>query len=206
MLVVAGGVGILVMGPWVGRNLRTFNEPTVLSVGSGYVLELANCDTTYNGRLIGYWSYDCETALPPVGDESVVGSFKQSQATDYIVDHLGDQPRVIAARVGRTFGLFRPEQTIELDTFFERHNRTHLWLGMWTHWFLLVTGAVGVWSLWRRGGSAAGILAVAATAVFASAVSFGIFRYRVGFDVAAVLAAGIGVAWLWERWREGARA
>ena len=206
MLAVAAGVGILVMGPWVGRNLRTFTEPTVLSVGSGYVLELANCDETYSGRLIGYWTYDCETALPPAGDESVVGSFKQSQATEYIGDHLGDQPRVIAARVGRTFGVFRPDQTIELDRFFERHDRTHLWMGMWFHWFLLVTGAVGVWSLWRRGGSAAGILAVTATAVFASAVSFGIFRYRVGFDVAAVLAAGIGVAWLWERWRDPAVA
>ena len=82
MLAVSAGVGILVMGPWVGRNLRTFTEPTVLSVGSGYVLELANCDETYSGRLIGYWTYDCETELPPAGDESVVGSFKQSQATE----------------------------------------------------------------------------------------------------------------------------
>jgi len=204
MLAVAGVVGIVVMGPWVGRNLATFTEPTVISVGSGYVLELANCDTTYDGRLLGYWSYDCETALPPSGDESVVGAFKQSEGLDYIGDHLGDQPRVIASRVGRTFGLFRPGQTITLDTFFERHNRTHLWIGMWMHWFLLAAGAIGVWSLWKRGGSAAGILAVAATAIFSSAVSFGIFRYRVGFDVAAVLAAGIGLAWLWERWREPA--
>ena len=205
MLIVAGVVGVLVMGPWVGRNLTTFTEPTVLSVGSGYVLELANCDTTYHGRLIGYWSYDCETALPPNGDESVVGAFKQSEGLDYISDHLGDQPRVIAARVGRTFGVYRPAQTIRLDTFFERHDRTHLWIGMAMHWLLLATGAVGVWSLWLRGGSAAGILAVTATAVFASAVSFGIFRYRVGFDVAAVLAGGIGMTWLWQRWREPAR-
>ncbi len=200
---VAAVVGGLIMAPWVIRNLRTFTEPTVISVGSGYVMELANCDTTYGGALLGYWSFDCETADPPPGDESAIGSFKQSQALDYIRDNLTDQPRVVAARVGRTFGLYRPGQTIRLDTFFERHDRDHLWAGMWFHWLLLPLAAVGVWSLWDSGQSAAGILAVTGTALFASAVSFGVFRYRVGFDVAAVLAAGIGIGWFWDRWRVG---
>ena len=64
-------VAVLIMGPWVVRNLTTFDEPTVLGTGFGWVLAYGNCDATYSGSLLGYWSDDCALKdYPPHLEES----------------------------------------------------------------------------------------------------------------------------------------
>ena len=52
-------VALVIMGPWVVRNLTTFDEPTVLGTGFGWVLAYGNCDATYSGERLGYWSDTC---------------------------------------------------------------------------------------------------------------------------------------------------
>ena len=64
-------VALIVMGPWVVRNLATFDEPTVLGTGFGWVLAYGNCDATYSGPLLGYWSDSCALQdYPPHLEES----------------------------------------------------------------------------------------------------------------------------------------
>ena len=56
VLGVMAVVGVLIIGPWVVRNLTTFEERTVLGTGFGLVLAYGNCDATYSGpyaRLLG---------------------------------------------------------------------------------------------------------------------------------------------------------
>lgn len=59
-LAAAGLTCVAVLAPWVGHNLTRFEEPVYLSTGLGSVLAVANCDATYEGRLIGQWSPQAE--------------------------------------------------------------------------------------------------------------------------------------------------
>jgi hypothetical protein len=63
-LVVLGGVGAMVMAPWVAFNLARFDKPVYLSYGAAGVLPQANCDETYSGPLFGYWSPRCFQLSP----------------------------------------------------------------------------------------------------------------------------------------------
>ena len=73
-------VALLVMGPWVVRNLTTFDEPTVLGTGFGWVLVYGNCDATYHGELLGYWSDQCALQdYPPHLEESRVDLLRPAQ-------------------------------------------------------------------------------------------------------------------------------
>lgn len=188
---MAAGLAMAILAPWVGRNLTTFDEPTYLAVGPGYVLELGNCDDTYSGEYLGYWSASCDdgTTWPEGADESVIGAAKYAKARAYIGDHLSEQPKVMAARVGRILGLYRPSQGIDFDVFFERRVRSHVTVGLWAHYgamLLAIPGAL----LWRRRSTLLPLAAVAGVSVLTAAITFGISRYRVGADlVFAVLAA-----------------
>ena len=64
----------------------------VLSNGAGTVLVQANCDDTYYGEHIGYWSLPCGGGQPygPNGeflDESQRDEVVREIALDYIGDH-----------------------------------------------------------------------------------------------------------------------
>ena len=49
-------VALVIIGPWVVRNLTTFEKPSLLGTGFGWVLAYGNCDATFSGphaRLLG---------------------------------------------------------------------------------------------------------------------------------------------------------
>jgi hypothetical protein len=197
----AAGLAMLLIFPWVIRNLATFDEPTFLAVGPGYVLEVGNCDDTYSGRLLGYWSFECDDGTTwPDGDESVIGAAKMERATEYIGDHLSDQPKVIAARVGRLLGLYRPFQTADFEVFFERRIRSHVTVSVWANWIVMASAVAGG-VLLRRRTTIWPELAIIATTVLTAAMAFGIGRYRTGADVAFVVLAAVAWGALVDRWR-----
>jgi len=192
---IAAGVAILMLAPWVVRNLTSFEQPTYLAAGPGYVIEIGNCDRTYSGDYLGYWHLACDdgSAWPP-GDESTIGKAKFDHAWSYISSHLDEQPKVIAARVGRLFGLFKPIHTVNSDVVFERRVKVFTRIGLFANYAVMAAAVAGAFVLRRRGITLIPFLAVIATAVITAAMSFGITRYRVGADVAmlvmAVLALG----------------
>ena len=209
-------IAMVMLAPWVGRNLAIFDEPTFLAIGPGYVLELGNCDETYSGSLLGYWSGGCdetdsrgalgfwsaEDRVPtwPDGDESVIGAAKLDKAIDYIGDHLSEQPKVIAARVGRVLGLFRPQQTADFDVFFERRIRSHVDIGLFSHYAVMIAAVYGS-VVMRRRTSLLPVAAVAGTSILTAAITFGITRYRLGADVVFVFLAAIALGALLDRFR-----
>lgn len=194
-------IAMLLLAPWVGRNLATFTEPTFLAVGAGYVLELGNCDKTYSGALLGYWSGACDEADTwPDGDESVVGAAKLNKARKYIGAHLSEQPKVMAARVGRLLGVFRPGQTADFDVGFERRAASHVAIGLWSHYGVMIAAAYGV-VVMRRHTTLLPIIAVGATSILSAAITFGITRYRVGADVVFVILAAVALGALLDRYK-----
>ena len=95
--------GALVLAPWVGRNLATFDKPVYLSTGLDVTMAVTNCDETYDGYFKAFWYMPCILREPPPkGDLSVQAEFYRHQALDYMKSHKGRLPEIFALRVGRT--------------------------------------------------------------------------------------------------------
>ena len=195
-VLVTGLVGLAVLTPWLARNLTGFAEPVMLVSGSGFVLEIANCDATYDGKFLGYWSTECgevDATWPEGVDESTVDKAKREAGSTHIRENLGDQPKVIGARLGRAYGFYRVEQTKNFDVFFERRDPRHVDWASWSYYPMLLLAPFGVYLLRRLKSSVVPVLAVVGLALFTVAVAIGIPRYRISFDVVLVLLAGLGV-------------
>lgn len=198
---MAAVLAMLVLAPWVGRNVTIFQEPTYLAVGPGYVLELGNCDDTYSGEFLGYWSASCDdgTTWPPGADESGIAAAKYEKAQRYIRDHWTELPKVAAARFGRITGVYRPVQGIDFDVFFERRVRSHVVVGLLAH-YLVMAGAVLGAVVWRRRTTLLPVAAVAGTSLMTAVITFGVTRYRVGADVAFVVLFAVALSHLIDRY------
>ena len=194
---------LLLPGAWAVRNLRTFEEPVLVSNNLGSVLAGANCDATYEGELIGFWliSEDCFAGFRQedlqAADESVVAGQLRDDGLDHLQEHLGELPKVAAVRVLRTFQLYEPEQQARLATFEGRRLLTERitgWL-LWATLPLAFAGMVGlvrqrrVADLWLL---AAPVLLVAAVA----ATTYGNPRFRIAAEVPLLILAALGVRFL----------
>lgn len=229
-LVLAGAACCAVVGPWVARNLTTWDDPVLLSTGAGFVIEIANCDTTYSGRFLGYWSPECERPdswpvqprlEPGMSVEEVEAAWQEARVAsarrepeverrkreaglDYVRDHLDRLPVVVAARVARLWDLWRPAQSVEFNDFFERRGRWPTVAGMAVHYALLPTAVWGLVLVRRGAQTVVPEVGVIVTTCLAAASSFGITRYRVGADVALCVLAGVALGTWWDRRHPGA--
>lgn len=197
--VLAGWVvlgGLVVGGPWVARNLTAFERPVVVSSGAGFVLEIASCDATFSGDLLGYWSSTCDGPWA-AGDETATEAAKRSRALGYLSSHRSQLPRVAVARVARMWDVWRPGQSVELNAFFERRGRASSWWAIRMWWVVLACSIGGALALRRRPSVVLPFAAIAVTTTAAAALSFGITRYRTGLEVAATVLAAVGIDAAW---------
>lgn len=197
-IVASAGVALVLLAPWVGYNLSRYREPVFLSTGSGQTLAVGNCDATYSGTFLGFYSLEClrpPNATPPTGgDYSQQELVWRRQAKHYITHHLGDLPKVVAAREGRIWGVYRVRDQETLDWFVEgRGNLQQVRWAQWFYWGLLPLAAVGLVVFRRRRVPASPLLAQFALAAVVAAISFGVTRYRAGAEVGLVIFAGVGV-------------
>lgn len=209
-LAVAAVTGFVILAPWVARNAVTFaSHPLTVSNGSGFVLEIANCDQTYGlapptdaagvptgedvDKYLGYWQAACDRTPWPAGDETVVEAAKRKTGLDYLRDHERRLPVVVAARVGRMWEVWRPWQSYEFNWFFENRGKLPSLAGMALYYPVLLLGLGALVVLWRRRVTIIPFVAIFAMTTLTAAVSFGITRYRVGADVALCVLAGVAL-------------
>ena len=194
LAVVGCAVGAALILPWVTFNLVRFDNPVFLSTGIGNTLAAGSCDATYSGKLIGYY-YVCFTGPYPAGvDESEHDRAPREYALDYIDSHKSRLPVVVAARIGRLWGVFKPGQTTAFDWWIEGRGRVPSWMSLFFYYALIPFAALGLVKMWRRKITTLPILAPMAIATFAAATTFGITRYRAPAEVGLVLAAAIGIS------------
>ena len=202
---ICGVVSVVVLAPWVIRNNLVMEERVTLSDGTGTVMVQANCDDTYYGAHIGYWSLRCGDPQPygPNGellDESQRDVAVRARAMDYISAHKGRLVTVVVpARIGRMWGLYEPLEQVRLDIG-ERRPRVLSWIGFMEYLVLAPAAIAGAIIQWRRRGPVLvlGLWAVMATVTAATA--FGATRYRIAAEVSIVLFAALALdalcAWI----------
>jgi len=189
---VVVGAAVLVISPWVVYNLSRFEEPVLLSNGDGGVLLGANCDDVYSGDGIGYWSLTCSADVPMKGrDKSEVSDRQREKAFDYVGDHLGRVPIVVAARVGRTFSLYVPGQSADLAVGEGRPHGLSL-IGAALFWVLVPFAVAGALRL-RGNPVLVPLLGPFVLVLVVAAAFYGAVRFRVPAEVSLVVLSGVGV-------------
>ncbi len=199
------GVGFLMMAPWFGYNIYRFQKPVLMSNGAGSVLMVANCDATYSGRLLGYWSLDCARGLNVLqGDESQQEVVWRKRGLDYIEHHKRRYPLVTAARVARMWDTWTPKritQNIDFDGLLEGRGVWQMQLATDQYFAMLIPAIAGLVVLWRRKRPALPFIAIAGVITFTAATTFGITRYRAPFDAMMPVLTAIAVFAAIDAWK-----
>jgi peptidoglycan/LPS O-acetylase OafA/YrhL/4-amino-4-deoxy-L-arabinose transferase-like glycosyltransferase len=191
LLAGVGAVGVVV-GPWVVANMVRFEHPATLSTQLGTTLAHANCDDTYHGEFLGWWSYPCAASIPqPPGDASAADLAYREHALEYVGDNAGRLPVVVAARVGRTFGLYDPVDQSTLDRVEGRPKYTAA--ATTILWYPTAVLAVVGWRVLRRRGwtwrDLAPLWSPVACVLVTVIVFYGTTRFRALAEPAFVLLA-----------------
>ena len=203
----------LVIGPWVGFNVSRFHDSTFVSTNDGIALAGSNCANVYSGAGIGLTAivgpHACIDNPPPPGDQSQVEAVYRKRALHYMRTHLGRLPIVVAARIGRTWSVFRP---LDMVSFNQGEGR-EAWvtrLGLVAYYPTLLLAIGGAVVMWRRRARAAlWVLLVPAIAVTVGvAATYGQTRFRAAAEpslaILAAVAAVAGAALVASRSRSGA--
>jgi 4-amino-4-deoxy-L-arabinose transferase-like glycosyltransferase len=200
---IAAAVAIAVMAPWVVANMVRFDRPATLSTQMGPTLDVANCDQTYSGQALGYWSVLCATSIEEP-DRSVLDQVTRDEALDYMGDHVGDLPKVVAARFGRAFGLYAPQQQIEFDVVAEARPIESSRVGLALYYGLAALSVAGIVALRRRGEPSFPLTVWVINVAITVVVFYGMTRFRAPAEPSLVLLGSIGLVWLVSLFREKA--
>lgn len=184
----------LIVTPWLARNWIVFDQPTGISTNEGGLLAGSNCDRSYYSELVGWWA--CFPQQDPQWgrNEAVISSHLRRRAFDYAGHHAGRVPVVVLARLGRTFGLYRPRQQAELEDFFADRHVREVEVSTVIFYVLAVLALLGSIRLRRERRPLSILLAPVVLVVLASIASYGSFRFRIAADVSIVLLAAHALA------------
>ncbi len=190
--------------PWATYNTSRFERTVLLSTNDGSTLLGANCPSTYQVD-IGGWDISCLPPLPsdPTIDASVRSAERRHLAVDYVRDHLGRVPVVVAARVGRALDVYGLGSLVALDRGEEKANWA-VWAGIVSWWVLAIAAIFG----WRRLGrdeatrrSRWWLTVPLFTALVTTIAFYGAHRIRAPAEPAIVLLAAVAAVEAWDRVR-----
>ncbi|WP_007510653.1 ArnT family glycosyltransferase [Pseudofrankia saprophytica] len=190
---LAAATSAVAIGPWVGYNLSRFEHPVYIENGLGVTLAVTQCDDTYYGDLLGWWMLSCTDPFgPPPKEASESDLFYQDIAFAYIGSHEKRLPVVAAARLGRTWAVYRPWQQARLDVIEERPLVLSE-IATVSLWCLTATGVGGLVVLRRRRVPVLPLVAAPLALSVASAMIYGTTRFRAVGEPSVVLLAAVAV-------------
>ena len=177
---------LVVLTPWLARTWIALDRPVLVSTNVGGLLAGANCDLTYAGDELGQWDYRC--LPPPVHENEAEESARQRDiGLRYAREHAGRLPVVLAARLGRSFELYRPRQNAHMEAFYEGRDLTLAQSGTAMFYVLALLALVGAVALRRRGAAWAVLAAPIALVVLTTLISYGFTRFRVAAEPGLVV-------------------
>jgi 4-amino-4-deoxy-L-arabinose transferase-like glycosyltransferase len=205
---VAIGVALLVIAPWTIRNAVRFHAFVPVSTNVSTLVDGANCDATYHGALLGLWRGtfgpgDVNRALPqsvacfegfdiknPHFNEASDASTHLHDGLAYASHHAGDQPKVMAVRVLRTWALYAPKDQVNFETL-EGRPKTWQWVGTIMFWVMLPFAIAGVVLARRRHTFVWPLIASAITVTIVAALTYGQQRFRIAAEPAVIVLAAL---------------
>lgn len=196
---------IVVLAPWSLRNARSFDVFVPLSTNGNELFVYANCGDVYEGKFLGFWLFSCQEelrdqGLEPEGDEAEKSLFWRDVGWDHARENLSDLPRVIAARVGRQWDLFRPWQNTEFAPI-EGRNKDAARIGLVMYYAMLPAAALGLRNLRRQGRRLLPLVAMVAMVTLTAAYAYGTTRFRVPAEPVLCILAAVGLVPLLQRLR-----
>jgi 4-amino-4-deoxy-L-arabinose transferase-like glycosyltransferase len=194
---------LVVIAPWMIRNVSEFNRFVPISTNGATAIAGANCDTTFSGKWIGAWHLACireaygsftDTSLSdPHYDETDHIAPAQQYGLDYMADHTSELPKVVAARVLRSFDLWDPlGSQIDYDDG-DAGIRPWQQIGYVMFWVMIPFLVYGVVLLRRRKRPSWPMLAPIVVVAVASAVLHGCTRFRAGAEPGIIVLASVGI-------------
>ena len=204
---LAGLVPVVLVGAWVVRNQIEVGYPVPIAVSSWTVVGGANCPSTYSGELLGSWDSEClHLAARRTLGEVRGGIASRNEGERYARAHLSRLPIVLAAREGRTFGLYRPFRELHTEALGESRDYTVSKWGYFMYVALVPLAAIGGWLTRRRLGRRTVMLLCGPIAmVFAtSLLGYGNQRFRIAAEPTLVLFAAVALAHIPRMVRRGA--
>ena len=196
---VCGATALALCLPWFVRNSLAFDAPVLFSNGAGTVLVQANCDDTYHGSDLGYWSLRCGQPAPfgPEGellDEYERDLVVRDRATAYISANRGRLVSVVVpARVGRMWGVYEPVEQLRRDVHADRRSFYVSLLGLAQFALIVPSAVAGAVVVWRRRGPLLVLVAWLPVATLTAATAFGNTRYRTAAETSLVVLAAVAV-------------
>jgi 4-amino-4-deoxy-L-arabinose transferase-like glycosyltransferase len=188
-VVLAGGV----VAPWAVYNATRFDHPALLSSQFGELLRNANCDSTYHGELVGFIDRSCNWQVGAHG------------GAGYIDANATQVPRVVAAREGRMWNLWRPAQQMQIEP--RRGIPRRVREGAFFAFDMLVPFAIaGLCVLRARRTSVWPLLVIVAVPVITAAIAFGYTRYRAPAEPPLLLASAVALDALYRQLRRASAA
>jgi hypothetical protein len=200
---------VVTIAPWVVYNLIRFERPVLLTTNGERTLLGANCDLAYYTD-VGGWDIRCLAAVESADgvDASVDAGRRRDVALEYVGDHVGRVPVVMAARVGRLLDVYGLRSLVAFDVG-EEKARGAVWAGI-VAWWVLAPLAVFGWIVAGRGApgvaaerrAARWWLAVPVLSVLLTAIVFyGAHRIRAPAEPAVVALGALGAVAIFERVR-----
>lgn len=189
-------VACAIVTPWVVYNVVRFEHPVFLSSQLETTLAGANCNDSYHGTDLGLFTQQCLDQYPhdPHEDESRTAEALRRGAEHYIRTHLGRLPVVMAARVGRVLGAYRPAQQINLDVFVEGRERPLAVTGLFDGYATALAAIAGAVVLYRRRGPPLFPLgALPAIVLVTVAATYATDRFRATAETALAILAAVAI-------------
>lgn len=206
-------VAAIVVAPWSVRNARTFNEFVPVSNSLVQIVDGANCRLTYSGPYLGSWRstfgnadargaecFEGFNGSQPGFDEAQAAAVSRRDGLEYIRDHVGDLPKVAAARFLRTFGLFRPGQQTQLEAL---EGRPLGWerAGTYMYWVLAPLAIGGLVVLIRRRATVWPLVGALVTVAVSTVITYGTQRFRITAEPAILVLAAAAIVAIADRLR-----
>jgi hypothetical protein len=196
---------LAIVAPWVVRNAVQLDGPT-LSTNTGVTLVGSYCNEMFRpGPHFGSWSVGCTfreaSAIgrkfgpaPPVAEDRRL----VRRAIDLARGQARQIPSLVAAHVGRLWGLYHAGDQVRFD---DRIVHSQGWGvgGQYVHWILLAFTVIGIAVSRRREWLliAGPMLMVTVNA----AVFYGSTRLRAAAEPSLALFSAAGIVWLVRRTR-----